>query len=244
MESIDEVSKSNSHKKGFFNHVFNFDEDSKEEMLNIIQYALLALIPIIILNKLMQRFVPEADENKGSAEILAEIIFQILAIFLLMFFINRMITYIPTYSGRKYPDFSTTSIILDFLIIVLSLQSKLGEKVNILINRFMDLWEGPSDNKKNKDKKKDKNSQNMQNINNTISQTPSLALNQQMSNQTTSLSMLPPPQMVSSPSSNQGIDNYNMNNPNDLIPSKDFENFGPMAANEALGGSGFGATNW
>ena len=39
MESMDEVSKNNSNKKGFFKHVFNYDEESKEEILNIIQYV-------------------------------------------------------------------------------------------------------------------------------------------------------------------------------------------------------------
>jgi hypothetical protein len=40
--------------KSFFKHVFNFDDDSKGEILNIIQYALLAIIPIILLNKSMK----------------------------------------------------------------------------------------------------------------------------------------------------------------------------------------------
>jgi len=240
MESIDEVSKSNSNKKGFFNHVFNFDDDTKEDMLNITQYTLLALIPVIILNKLMQKFVPEADEEKGSAEILAEVILQLISIFLGIFFINRIIVYVPTYSGKKYTDFSPTTIILDFLVVILSLQTKLGEKVNILLNRFMELWEGPSDNKNKKNKKKDKNSSNSNtNTNPNITQTPSLGLSQQMNNQTTALSMLPPPQMVSNPS--QGNDTNYLDS---LVPTKDYENFGPMAANEALGGSGFGASNW
>ena len=42
-------------------------------MLNIAQYTVVALIPIVILNKVMQKFVPEADDEKGSVELLAEI---------------------------------------------------------------------------------------------------------------------------------------------------------------------------
>ena len=64
MESIEESVKSNS-KEGFVQHVFNMDEDSKHEILNIMQYALLAIIPVVILNKSIQRFVPEAD-GKGN----------------------------------------------------------------------------------------------------------------------------------------------------------------------------------
>ena len=45
MESSDDSNKS------FLKNVFNFDDDSKSEILNIIQYALLAIIPIVLLNK-------------------------------------------------------------------------------------------------------------------------------------------------------------------------------------------------
>jgi hypothetical protein len=38
-------------QKSFLKHVFNFDDDSKSELLNIIQYAILAIIPVIVLNK-------------------------------------------------------------------------------------------------------------------------------------------------------------------------------------------------
>jgi hypothetical protein len=106
MESLDELSKTTSGKPGFFKHVFNFDEDSKAEMLNLIQYIVLALIPVIILNKLMQKYVPEADDEKGSLEITAEVLAQVLFMFFGILLINRIVTYLPTYSGEKYPDFS------------------------------------------------------------------------------------------------------------------------------------------
>ena len=57
-----------SGKPGFVKHVFNFDEESKCEILNIIQYAVLALLPIIILNKVMQKYVPEADDEKNQSK--------------------------------------------------------------------------------------------------------------------------------------------------------------------------------
>ena len=149
MDNLEEITGMNS-KKGFFKHVFSFDDDEKGELMNIIQYAMLALIPVIILNKTMQRFVPEADEEKGSAEISAEIIFQVIFMFLGIYLINKIITYVPTYGGVKYPDFSVTTIILAALVIVLSLQTKLGEKVSIIVGRLTDLWDGTSGDKKKK----------------------------------------------------------------------------------------------
>lgn len=148
MESLDELTKTNNGKPGFFKHVFNFNDDSKSEMLNIVQYAILAIIPIVILNKMMQRFVPEADDDKGSPELVAEVLAQVVIMFIGILLIHRMITYIPTYSGEKYVDFSVTNIILATLVILLSLQTKLGEKISILVDRVVELWEGKKDTKK------------------------------------------------------------------------------------------------
>ena len=143
---------SDERKPNFIKHVFKFDEDGKSELLNIIQYALIAIIPIVILNKGMQKYVPEAEDDKGSLEILAEIIIQIIVMFVGLLLIHRIITYIPTYSGVKYPDFSVIFIILAILMITLSLQTKLGEKVSIIVERISDLWNGPSNAKKNNKK--------------------------------------------------------------------------------------------
>ena len=139
MDSLDDSKLSS--KLGFFKHVLNFDDNTKSELLNITQYALIAIVPIIILNKAMQKFVPEAEEEKGSAELLAEVVIQVVAMFIGLFYINRIIMYIPTYSGTKYPDFSVVFIILAVLLITMSLQTKLGEKVSILFDRVTDLWE-------------------------------------------------------------------------------------------------------
>ena len=85
MESSDDT------KPNFIKHVFRFDDDGKSELLNIIQYALIAVIPIVILNKSMQKFVPEADEQKGNIEILAEILIQVICMFIGLLVIHRII---------------------------------------------------------------------------------------------------------------------------------------------------------
>ena len=58
--------------------------------------------------------------------------------------IHRIINYIPTYSGFKYEALNLTNVIIAFLIIVLSIQTKLGIKVNIIYDRIYELWNGPS----------------------------------------------------------------------------------------------------
>jgi len=147
------MDNSDDSNKSFFKHVFNFDDDSKSDILNIIQYALLAIIPIVLLNKSMGKYVPEADDKKGSLEISAEIVIQIIVTFIGLLIIHRIITFIPPYSGTKYPEFHIVYIILAILMITMSLQTKLGEKVSVLVDRIMELWDGTSSDKKKKNGK-------------------------------------------------------------------------------------------
>jgi len=143
-----------SDKSGFVGHVFNFNANAKEEMLNIVQYAILAVIPVVILNKSIQRFIPEVDDDKGTVEIVVEVVLQIIIMFLGVFFIDRLITFVPTYSEKKYEPLSVTNVILSMLVITLSLQTRLGEKVSILADRVGDLWAGSDATAKKKKKKK------------------------------------------------------------------------------------------
>jgi hypothetical protein len=151
MDKLEELSSVGT-KNSFFKHMFSLGDDEKGDLINVVQYALMAIIPVIVLNKTMQKFVPEADDEKGSLEISAEVIFQIVYMFIGMYFIHRIIIYIPTYGGVKYQDFSVTTIVLAVLTIILSLQTKLGEKVSILVERLVNLWEGKTADPKKKQK--------------------------------------------------------------------------------------------
>jgi hypothetical protein len=242
MESLDELSKINNSKPSFFKHVFNFNQNSKDEMLNVVQYAILAIIPVVILNKLMQRFVPEADDEKSSIEITAEILAQIITMFLVIVIINKIITYVPTYSGEKYPEFNVTNIVLSILIITLSLQTKLGEKVSILVDRLIELWEGrgQTNNKNGKNSKSNGQVKVSQPISQNQNQT---AMNQSLNSMgSTSISSLPPIQSTMS----QQLPNYDQMHQQDSTPligaaSPVSENFEPAPANMG-GGGAFGST--
>ena len=237
------MDSSDDSKKNFFKHVFNFDDDSKSDMLNIIQYSLIAIIPVIVLNKSMQKYVPEADEQKGNLEILAEIVLQVIIMFIGLLTIHRMITFVPTYSGLDYPEFSIIFIILAVLMITLSLQTKLGEKVSILTERLTELWEGKTDNKKKKGNVKVSQpiSQNGQPTNQT-------AMNQAMYNDGTSINSLPTTDMSASV---QQMPNYNAMHRQDTTPligaatpGDQQEGFNlPVAASDVLGGFG-GFSSW
>jgi hypothetical protein len=125
---------------------------------------------------------------------------------------------------------------------LLSLQTKLGEKVSILFDRVVELWEG-----KSSDDKKKKGKGNVK-VTQPISQGQSAIVTQSLytgnsnlgaSSDGTSISQLP---MVGT----QQQPDYNSMYRKDTTPlvgaaTPGFEQPMIMAANEALGGSAFGS---
>jgi len=202
MSDINDIPDITKPEQGFISHVFNFDTKSKHEILNTLQYAVLAILPVVLLNKTIQRLIPEADENKASLEIIFEVISQLGIIFVGIFLIHRIITYFPTYSESKYDSFSIINCVVSFLIIILSLQTKLGEKMNIITDRFLVLVQGNP-------------------IQNQVSETNEMAeFTVPVINQVQARA---PPMESTVPNTNP------------------FQEIGPMAANDALGGA-FGSS--
>ena len=76
------------------------------------------------MNKLVQKFIPDADPDKNSLEIIVEVLIQLIIMLGGIILIHRMVTYIPSYSGFKYDTLNITNVILAFLVILLSLQTK------------------------------------------------------------------------------------------------------------------------
>ena len=99
---------------------------------------------MIGLNKLMKHYIPDADDTKGSLEIVLEVIGQMILLFIGLFYIHRLVTFVPTYSKQEYVTFNVHTIILGTILIVSSLHTRLGEKTSILAERVSDLWNGES----------------------------------------------------------------------------------------------------
>ena len=239
------MDSSDGSNTNFFKYVFNFDNDSKTEILNILQYALLAIIPLTILLKIMSRYVPEADDKKGSIEIVAEIVVQVVGLFLGLIIVHRIITFIPTYSGAKYPTVYVEFTILSILTAMITFQTKLGEKINILIERIVDLWEGSSSSNKKNSKSKQVTTSSAPV--NTVQVSNQAAVNQSLYTDGTSINALP----ASEPTMSQPLPDYNNMYRKDTTPlvnaatpgqmSGDNGFMEPMAANSVLGGGSFGS---
>lgn len=143
-----ELGSATPNEKTFVSHVFNFDGDTKDTLLNISQYTALSVIPVVLVNKAVQRLFPEPDEDKSNLEILAEVIGQLVFMLVAIFFVHRLVTFVPTYSGAEYKELNLFSVVLVFLVLMLSVQTRAGQKVNILMDRLIDYYEGAPASKK------------------------------------------------------------------------------------------------
>jgi hypothetical protein len=223
MEDLQDASKKAGEKLNFMNHVLKFDDTTKSDLFNTLQYAFLAIIPIVLLNKSVRVYIPEVDESKSSLEISIEVLAQILVMFFGLYYIDRLVTFVPPYSGEKYEPYIVKNTVLGVLVIVLSLNTKLGEKVNILVDRVFEFATGTSSQQEEKPKQ-----------NGPVVRTPDNGGGS---------AQFPMPEKLSIKSeASNGFDSmyYNTENPlvNANAPADGFQGGSPlMAANEALGGS-------
>ena len=130
----------------FVKHIFNFDNDTKNELMNMIQYLLLAIIPLTFFNKLICSFIPEVDESKGNFDLLSEVVLHLLLTILSIYFVNRVITFVPTYSGRTLDNVNFINIAL----VLLMFNRKSKTKLDVLYKRVKNMWDGEEPAKKSK----------------------------------------------------------------------------------------------
>jgi hypothetical protein len=131
-------------KQNFFSHVFDFTDDSRNEMMNIGQYAVLATILVALLNKLFEVYMPEPEKDKAAPALAVETVLQVVLTFVGLVFIHRVIECIPTFSGKKYGTYNMIPVILPVLVVMLSLNSGVGRKVAMLFDKFSTVSKPPT----------------------------------------------------------------------------------------------------
>lgn len=245
MEKLAESAKSGE-PMNFLKYVFDFDEENKAQIMNLFQYTVLAIIPVILTLKAIKYIIPEEDESKGSLEILGECVGQLLLILSAIWISNRMIRYIPTYSKYEYSDYDPISFILPFLIILSTMQTKFGAKLNILFERAMELWRGKNPEKEQFDNKGNNVVKVSQPLANNGQMNPNLVQQNPMVNSPgMDTSVLPPPGQIpkmgnSQPDFSGMYQQQPTGMPNSQMPGMDNS---IMAANESTG-SPFGGSPW
>lgn len=138
------VENINKPTSSFISRVTEFDTDTKNGMMNGLQYCVLAIVPIAIVDILCKHLFSNSNPNsKGSIELLAEIVAQTFSVMLLVFLIHKTIVAVPTYSGAPFTRLNYCTFIIGYLIVALaSNHSNIGDKVGVLLSRLDESWSG------------------------------------------------------------------------------------------------------
>jgi len=216
---------------GFIDHMTKMDEDTKSILMNTIQYALLSITPILGLQCIIETVFPEFEESKGNFELAVEIVGQLVFTMVALFFIHRLICFIPTYSKEPLSTINFLTVALIYVLtIVYNKSDNLGKKIQSLVKKMKNLWYGIDEVDK-KEKKEDNVS-----ITRPITGLSSAVPTHQASraDYVNTQENITPPLL---PTSSTSQDIYNKPNVQETFAPMQNE---PMAANGALGG-GFGS---
>ena len=143
----------------FVSYLTTITSVEKNELLNVFQYILLVIIPLVFFLKFMKDYIPPENTSKSSIEITVEVLIQLLLIFVVFWIIHKLVLYIPTYSKSPYEKINLIQMVLPVLFLLLCMKSTLSEKMSILLDRFLILigirkegMEDEEDDKKSKKK--------------------------------------------------------------------------------------------
>jgi len=125
--------------QGFFSYVFKLSKFKQEDLLNIIQYSSLSIIPIMLFIYFTRKYSPSASHEDSSIYMFIITFIELMFMIIGIFFIDRIINYIPTFSGKYYETINLTTIIIVFVIIMLLMHAGFRERTAILLHRF-DNW--------------------------------------------------------------------------------------------------------
>ncbi len=234
---------------GFIKHVFSLTPDGKAQLINIVQYIVLAVIPVAVLDHFVHKLFPSGDfESKSSIELLAEVIGQLSISVLALEFVHRIATGVPTYTGVPIPDLNLFQVAISLLFTTIYAKGVIGSKVRILTGRAYDLWDG----KKKEPTKKAKKDQSVVKAIQPLSggRMPAHSMSradglmgQGRAPQPQQMHQQPPPPQEAYGATSSSL--YSGSDANPLVNAQTpgMENTGaasiePMAANAVLGGGG------
>lgn len=124
-------------KPGFFEHMTTFSDNEKAQVLNLLQYGGLIILPLLILLKFMKMYIPEEDPTKGSPELLVEVALQLGLILVVFFLVHKMVCYVPTYSKVEYGNLNLLHVVLPLFFLMFALDTNVAQKLNVLFDRLI-----------------------------------------------------------------------------------------------------------
>lgn len=208
---------------GFIDYMTSMSSVEKSQILNSLQYGGLAIIPILVLLKLMKMYVPEEDPLKGTPELLIEVLLQLGFMLVAFFFIHKFVLYFPTYSKVDYEQMNILSVILPVFFLMFALDTNVSAKLNELMDRALIMLGIKKENFETSNSNKGRIQTN-ENTSKTMSSDQFNQLNNETSRLIDGFPTRREPQMQAPPQQQE---------PMMMMPSE------PMAANEGFGGSLF-----
>jgi len=216
-------------RQSFVDYITSFTSTEKAQIMNLLQYGGLLVIPILGLLKLMKLYIPnDPSQLKATSELIIEVVLQLSVIIVAFFFIHKLVVYVPTYSQVDYDNFSLMSGMLPLFFLMFTLDTKISEKMNTLFDRLLGalglIKEPMTTKKEQKRGGVDTNSDETTEISRLVDSFPT-------KRDPPSFMKEEMPNMMPQGGNNGGSENAGPEN---------FSNFdGPSAANEFIGGSPF-----
>lgn len=125
--------------QGFFPYVFMLTKFKRDDLLNIVQYMTLSIVPIILLMYFLKKYLPSVTHENSSLYILVVTTIEMIIMVIGIFFIDRIINFIPTLSGKYYEIINLTNVIIVYVLVMMMSQAGYRERIAILLYRF-DNW--------------------------------------------------------------------------------------------------------
>lgn len=227
----------------FMTRVMDLDTDTKNNIINAIQFIVFTTIPVALIDlSIKHLFSNNNPASKGSAELLAEIAIQLCATILLAIVTSKIIYAIPTYSTTAYQPLNYINLSFGFLLLAFSTNhSNITDKFKIIMARLNESWSDKTTAPKN-----NKNSVSVSKPISGMVRQPPAHQNSRADIRSPVRGQEPPPIVPNGapsppPSFNEdGPTSQNMyGGPENSIVGADFPSQEPMAANMAFGVGGF-----
>jgi hypothetical protein len=127
--------------QGFFSYVFKLSKFKQADLLNFIQYCILSIIPFIVVYFFIRKYELSMTYTDSSLYILFATFLSIMLFIVGIYFIDRIINYIPPLSGKFYDVINITNLSIAIIMALLLIHNTgYLERTSILLSRFDALF--------------------------------------------------------------------------------------------------------
>lgn len=142
MDIINDSTNISSKTPTFFSYITTFEDEHKHDLMNMFQYALLIMIPVILLNKGIGEIFTSSTEDKTTLEVSFELVCELCLLLFGIYMVHRIASYVPTYSEKPYTPFSFIGFVLSFIVIIFNFDTNLRAKFDYVFQNLYDIIHG------------------------------------------------------------------------------------------------------